>query len=180
MTRRLLTALVAGLFLLGFGLAATGTAAAHSAPTGSVPEDGATVEVGPARASITFNEALQPNYPSLTVVGPDGNLWSKGEPTVEGNTVSVPVGELGPAGVYTVAYRVTSADGHPVSGKRQFTLSKAGNGVPGPKPGAKNGNSDEEESGGVPLWVFIVGAVVLFGGGLAFALFGGRSRKTRQ
>ncbi|WP_378735639.1 copper resistance protein CopC [Nocardia brasiliensis] len=180
MTRRLLTALVAGLFLVGFGFAATGTAAAHSAPTASVPDDGATIEAGPARASITFNEDLQPNFPSLTVVGPDGNLWSKGAPVVDGKTVSVELGELGPVGQYTVAYRVTSADGHPVSGTRHFTLSKPGNGVAGPKPTAKNGSSEEDSSGGVPLWVFIVGAVVLFGGGLAFALFGGRSRKPKS
>nr|WP_246002976.1 copper resistance CopC family protein [Nocardia tenerifensis] len=159
-------------------MAATGTAAAHSAPTASVPGDGATIDAGPARASITFNEALQPSFPALTVVGPDGKLWSKGSPTVDGNTVSVEVGELGPVGEYTVAYRVTSADGHPVSGKRHFTLSKAGNGVPGEKPNADSGSDDD--SGGVPLWVFIVGAVVLFGGGLAFALFGGGSRKPKR
>ncbi|WP_280249695.1 copper resistance CopC family protein [Nocardia abscessus] len=179
MTRRLLTALVAGVFLLGFGIAATGIAAAHSAATGSVPEDNATVDAGPERASVTFNEELQPSFPSLTVVGPDGNLWSKGDPVVEGKTVSVAVGELGPAGEYTIAYRVTSADGHPVSGKRHFTLGEPGNGTPGPKPNAKSDGSSDG-SGGIPLWVFIVGAVVLFGGGLAFALFGGRSRNPRR
>ncbi|MFQ6325553.1 copper resistance protein CopC [Nocardia sp. CWNU-33] len=175
--RRLLTALVAGLLLLGVGLAAAGTAAAHSAATGSSPEDGSTIDAGPARVSVTFNEDLQTSFPSLTVVGPDGNLWSKGTPTVAGKSVSVEVGELGPVGEYTIAYRVTSADGHPVSGTRKFTLSKAGNGVPGPKPGAKSGAADDGGSNGIPLWVFIVGAVLLFGGGLAFALFGGRSRK---
>ncbi|WTL60194.1 copper resistance protein CopC [Nocardia sp. NBC_01499] len=161
-------------------MAATGIAAAHSTPTASVPGDGATIDAGPARASITFNEALQTSFPALTVVGPDGNLWSKGAPTVDGNVVSVEVGELGPVGEYTLAYRVTSADGHAVSGTRHFTLSKAGNGVPGQKADAKNGSSDSAGSGGIPLWVFIVGAVVLFGGGLAFALFGGRSRKPKQ
>ncbi|MFQ6394916.1 copper resistance protein CopC [Nocardia sp. KC 131] len=175
--RRLLTALVAGLLLLGGSLAAAGTAAAHSAVTGSSPENGSTIDAGPARVSITFNEDLQTSFPSLTVVGPDGNLWSKGTPTVEGKSVSVEVGELGPVGEYTIAYRVTSADGHPVSGTRKFTLAKAGTGVPGPKPGAKNGATDDGGSSGIPLWVFIVGAVLLFGGGLAFALFGGRSRK---
>ncbi|WP_280491945.1 copper resistance CopC family protein [Nocardia asiatica] len=179
MSRRLLAALVAGLVLLGFGITATGVAAAHSAATGSVPEDNATVDTGPERASVTFNEELQPSFPSLTVVGPDGNLWSKGDPVVEGKTVSVALGELGPVGEYTIAYRVTSADGHPVSGKRHFTLGKPGNGTPGPKPNAK-ADGGSNGSGGIPLWVFIVGAVVLFGGGLAFALFGGRSRNPRR
>ncbi|MEU7763621.1 copper resistance CopC family protein [Nocardia sp. NPDC049190] len=170
---------MAGVFLLAFGIAATGIASAHSAPTASVPDDNATVDSGPARVSITFNEELQPSFPALTVVGPDGNLWSKDDPVVDGKTVSVAVGELGPVGEYTIGYRVTSADGHPVSGKRHFTLSKPGNGTPGPKPNAHAGGG-ESGSGGIPLWVFIVGAVVLFGGGLAFALFGGRSRKPKR
>ncbi|MET7769229.1 copper resistance CopC family protein [Nocardia sp. NPDC005366] len=176
--RVVVAALVTGLALLGGGLAAAGPAAAHSAPVASVPEDGATVDTGPARVSVTFNEALQPNFPSLTVVGPDGNLWSKGQPEVDGKTVSVEVGALGPVGEYTIAFRVTSADGHPVRGSRTFTLSTAGNGTPGPRPEAA-GNSDTGADGGVPLWVFIVGAVVLFGGGLAFALFAGRGRDKR-
>ncbi|MGO4618136.1 copper resistance protein CopC [Nocardia sp. 2YAB30] len=180
MTRRLFTAVMAGVFLLGFGVAATGVASAHSTPTGSVPDDNATVDSGPARVSITFNEELQPSFPALTVVGPDGNLWSKGDPVVEGKTVSVTVGELGPVGEYTVGYRVTSADGHPVSGKRHFTLSKPGSGTPGPKANAKTVDGDEDGSGGVPLWVFVLGAIVLFGGGLAVALFGGRSRNPER
>ncbi|WP_345494685.1 copper resistance CopC family protein [Nocardia callitridis] len=166
--------------MLGFGATAMGTAAAHSIPTESTPEDGSSVDAGPARVSVGFNESLQPNFPSLTVVGPDGNLWSKSAPSVEGNQVSVEVGELGPVGEYTIAYRVTSADGHPVSGTRHFTLTKEGSGTPGPKPGAAGTNSGEDGSGGIPLWVFIVGAVVLFGGGLAFALFGAGSRKPKQ
>ncbi|MEU4339707.1 copper resistance CopC family protein [Nocardia sp. NPDC023852] len=164
--------------MLGFGVTATGVASAHSTATGSVPDDNVTVDSGPARVSITFNEELQPSFPSLTVVGPDGNLWSKGDPAVEGKTVSVTVGELGPVGEYTIGYRVTSADGHPVSGTRHFTLSKPGNGTPGPKANAKAGDGDG--SGGIPLWVFILGAIALFGGGLAFALFGGRSRNPKR
>ncbi|UGT52684.1 copper resistance CopC family protein [Nocardia asteroides] len=171
-SHRLLIAVLAVLFAGAF--AAAGTAGAHSGAVSSVPEDGSTVEVGPARASITFNEELQPNFPSLTVVGPDGRLWSKGEASVEGRSVSVELGELGPVGQYTLAYRVTSADGHPVSGTRQFTLSKEGSGTPGAKPGEDKADGGGD-SGGVPVWVFIAGGVVLFGAGLAVALLGGRA-----
>ncbi|MGV9663072.1 copper resistance CopC family protein [Nocardia niigatensis] len=177
MSRKLLAGLITGLLVTGFALLGGGVADAHSAPISSSPDNGAQIDSSPASVSITFNESLQPAYPSMTVTGPDGNLWSKGQPTVAGPTISIEVGELGPTGVYTIAYRVTSADGHPVSGKRTFTLTKAGTGTPGPKSGstAKSGGSD----GGVPLWIFIVGAVVLFGGGLAFALFGGRGKQRR-
>ncbi|MTE11979.1 copper resistance CopC family protein [Nocardia aurantiaca] len=178
MSRRLLAGLITGLLVTGFALLGGGVADAHSAPIASSPDNGAQIDTSPATVSITFNESLQPAYPSMTVTGPDGNLWSKGQPKVEGPTISIEVGELGPVGEYKIAYRVTSADGHPVSGTRSFTLTKAGNGTPGPKPDstAKSGGSD---GGGVPLWVFIVAAVVLFGGGLAFALFGGRGKQRR-
>ncbi|MGV9413452.1 copper resistance CopC family protein [Nocardia sp. NPDC003693] len=175
MSRKIIAGVLTGLLLTGFALLGAGTASAHSAAIGSTPENGAQIDTSPARVSVTFNEELQPSYPSMTVTGPDGNLWSKGEPTVEGSTVSIEVGELGPAGVYTIAYRVTSADGHAVKDKRTFTLTKAGNGTPGAKAGAAGSSNGDD--GGVPLWVFIVGAVVLFGGGLAFALLGGRSKR---
>ncbi|GAD84990.1 copper resistance CopC family protein [Nocardia asteroides] len=173
---KLLVGLLAVLFACAF--AAAGSAGAHSGAVSSVPEDGSTVEVGPARASITFNEELQQNFPSLTVVGPDGRLWSKGKAVVDGRSVSVELGELGPVGEYTLAFRVTSADGHPVSGTRHFTLSKAGNGTPGAKPGEDKADADGE-SGGMPVWVFIAGGVVLFGAGLAVALLAGRSGRKK-
>ncbi len=179
MTRRLLAGLLTALLAGGLALLTAGPAAAHSTPVAGEPADAASIDAGPARVSVTFNENLQPSFPSLTVVGPDGNRWDKGQPVVDGPTVSVPVGDLGPTGKYTIAYRVTSADGHPVSGTRTFTLTKPGTGTPGPKAGASSSSSGEEGgSGGVPVWVFIVGAVVLFGGGLAVALLGGKkSRK---
>ncbi|MEU8895168.1 copper resistance CopC family protein [Nocardia sp. NPDC048505] len=178
---RLVGALGAGLLLLGLGVTGAGPAAAHSAPVASVPADKASIEASPGKVSITFNEELQPSFPSLTVVGPpDRNLWSTGKPVVEGNTISMEVGELGPAGEYTIAYRVTSADGHPVSGTMTFTLTKAGTGTPGPRADGKTQDDDAGDSGGVPLWVFIAGAVVLFGGGLAFALFGGKGGKAER
>ncbi|MFD4403724.1 copper resistance protein CopC [Nocardia sp. NPDC058499] len=172
-----LIALVTALLWLLLGPIA-GTAGAHSTVVGSDPADGATVDTGPARVTVSFNEPLQPNFPAMTVVGPDGNLWSKSDPVVEGRDLSVAVGELGPAGVYRVAFRVTSADGHVVDGERTFTLTTAGQGTPGPAADAQS--SGDESGGGVPVWVYIAGAVVLFGAGLAFALFGSNLGKGKN
>ncbi|MCX5045101.1 copper resistance protein CopC [Aldersonia sp. NBC_00410] len=143
-----------------------GTAVAHSVPVASDPANGARVDSGPEQVSVTFNEALQESYAALTVTGPDGNQWSHGDPVVKGATISVGLGELGPVGDYTIAYRVTSADGHPVSGTRTFTLTEAGDGTPTSTTAAQSDESD----GGVPIWPFVVVAVVLFVGGLAFVL----------
>ena len=104
----------------------------------------------------------------MTVVGPDGNLWSSGQPRVEGAVVSVDVMPLGPVGTYTVNYRVTSADGHVVSGSWPFHLTTPGPGRPGP-PAA------EPASGArLPVWLFVAVAAVLIAGGGWWAL-----RRTR-
>ncbi len=170
---RLLAALVTGALVLLGGLAGAGVASAHSTIVQMSPPDGAELTTGPDTVTITFNEAISPEYAKLTVVGPDGNLWSKGDPTVHGTDISVPVGDLGPAGTYTVAVRVTSADGHVVGYTRSFELTTAGDGTPGPKADASAPASDSAQdsgSGGFQWWWFVIAAVVLFGGGLAFAL----------
>ena len=84
------------------------------------PADNAAVSTGPVQVSATFNEDLQTTFAAMTVVGPDGNLWTAGEPLVHGTVVSVGVRPLGPVGNYTVNYRVTSADGHVVPGRGRF------------------------------------------------------------
>ncbi|MDJ0113747.1 copper resistance protein CopC, partial [Rhodococcus erythropolis] len=109
----------------------------------------------------------QAQFAALTVTGPDGNLWTKSDPSVEGPTVSADLGDLGPTGVYTIAYRVTSADGHPVNGTLTFTLTEAGSGTPGAAAASSTG---ESESGSMPVWIFIVAGVVVFGGALFFVL----------
>lgn len=164
MRKLLVAALAVSALLIG-----APTASAHSVVTGSNPADGSEVAAGPAQVSISFNEVPQSQFATLNVVGPDGNLWSKGDPRIEGQSIVVDVGELGPTGDYTIAYRVTSADGHPISGTLGFTLTQEGSGTPGAAADASAG-SDSGEDSGLPLWPFLVGGVLVFGGALAFAL----------
>jgi methionine-rich copper-binding protein CopC len=155
--------LLIAIFVAIGALLGAGPAAAHSVVVASEPSD--KIESGPDHVSVTFNEALQENFAALTVTGPDGNQWSTGDPVVAGATVSVGLGELGPVGEYTIAYRVTSADGHPVSGTRTFTLTKEGNGTP-TAPHEQHGESGDK----LPIWPFVVVAFVLFAGGLMLVL----------
>jgi copper resistance protein C len=140
-----------------------GAASAHAVRVAVDPAENAFLSTGPVRASATFNEQLQTTFAAMTVVGPDGNLWSTGEPQVQGAVVTVGVLPLGPTGNYTVNYRVTSADGHVVSGSWSFRLTTPGTGRPGPAPGT-SGNARE-----VPAWPFAVGAVVLVAGALLWS-----------
>lgn len=164
---RLITVLLATIGCAGFTLATTigaPAASAHTVLVSSDPADGATLSVGPTRVSATFNEELQTTFAAMTVVGPDGNLWSSGDPEVRGKVAAVSVRPPGPAGRYTVNYRVTSSDGHVVSGSWFFTLTAAGPGSAG--PAASTAPAERR----IPLWPFAIGAAALVVAAAAWAL----------
>jgi len=109
-----------------FGMAAP--AAAHTALVSSTPEQGQEVDRLPAMVTLTFTEEVEePIYVSVT--GPDGANLAAGDPQRDGATVSqdlvASTGQEQP-GTYTVAYRVVSDDGHPVSDELTFTLADSG------------------------------------------------------
>ena len=158
-------------------LGLAGPAFAHSKLLGIDPADGASLDAGPTNVALTFNEDMPPGFDVLFVLGPDGKEWQSGQVTTSGPVVSVAVAPLGPAGTYRVGYRVVSADGHPVEGRTSFTLSKAGSGTPPPQPAAADAGTAAEPSsgGGLAIWPWILGAVVLIGGGVIAVLRLGRS-----
>jgi copper resistance protein C len=167
MSRQIRMAAV-GLLLAAIVFAATltaGAASGHAARVSTDPADNATVSTGPDHVSAVFNEQLQTTFAAMTVVGPDRNLWSSGQPQVHGAVISIGVRPLGPTGNYTVNYRVTSADGHVVSGSWSFRLTTPGTGTPGPMADAP-----DTSGGAIPVWPFIAGAVVLVGGAALWAV----------
>ena len=70
---------------------------------------------------LTFNEAVSTSFATVTVTGQDGDPVSSGRPVVSGRTVTQKLADMG-SGRYTVAFRVVSEDGHPVSDKATFTV----------------------------------------------------------
>jgi methionine-rich copper-binding protein CopC len=157
--RSLVAALILLLSLCGAALAAAGTAGAHATRIASDPAENAELTQSPPSVSATFNEAMQPQFAAMTVVGPDGNLWQAGDPQVNGAVISVAVRPLGPSGTYTVNYRATSADGHVVSGSWSFRLTVAGTGTPG--PATTPTPSAPERDNPIPVWPFYAGAVLI-------------------
>ncbi len=172
--------LLAGLALL-LGAA---PAFAHTRLQSSDPADGASLDTAPAHVSLTFNEQMTPGFSTITVVGPDGAHYETGDVGAEGGTVSIALRPLGPAGRYAIGYRVVSADGHPVTGEVSFTLTTPGPATTTPAPAssaaaaspapAPAAAAPPESGGGTPVWPWIVGAVVLVGGGVVAALRLGR------
>jgi copper resistance protein C len=176
-TRRLAPIVWLGILLAAMALMATAatlgaqSASAHATRVSAEPADKTVLTAGPAQVSATFNERLQTTFASMAVVGPDGNVWSTGAPNVQGAVVSVGLRPLGPTGIYTSNYRVTSADGHVVSGSWSFQLTVPGTGSPGPAAAAVTADSDTDPHSGEdpPTWPFAVGAVVVVGVGALWA-----------
>ena len=121
---RWLTRLLA-LVLLTFGavVGLAGPASAHNVLIASDPTEGATLQQSPTTVRLTFDQPVQDFEPIVTVVGPDGQRYESGAPVVDSTVVSAAVGALPVAGAYVVAYRVVSADGHPVQGEVHFELA---------------------------------------------------------
>ncbi|WP_445170811.1 copper resistance CopC family protein [Mycolicibacterium sp. Dal123E01] len=153
------------LLIAGLATTETAVASAHAVRVAADPAPDAALTVAPSRVSATFNEQLHPDFAAMTVVGPDGNLWSDGTPQVQGAVVSAGIRPLGPVGTYTVNYRVTSADGHVVSGSWSFSMTVAGTGTPGPSASASAPTPER----GLPVWPFVVVAAAVIGCGVIWS-----------
>ncbi|WP_421735419.1 copper resistance CopC family protein [Cellulomonas sp.] len=133
------TATLAGILGLALALSAVvlgaSAAQAHTVLQSTDPAVGSTVPVVPEIITLTFSEPVLALGTTIMVHTPDETMVNIGPPVLVDNTVSQAVtGEL-PAGEYTVLYRVTAADGHPVEDQFRFTAAGATSyGVATPAP----------------------------------------------
>ncbi|WP_020134000.1 copper resistance CopC/CopD family protein [Streptomyces sp. 351MFTsu5.1] len=114
------TALV--LLLLGGG-----TASAHAALRATDPEDGTVLKSAPRSITLTFTESVGLLDDSFRVLTPEGKRLATGEAehgAGGSDTASVTLPPKLAQGTYTVAWRVVSADSHPVSGAFTFSVGK--------------------------------------------------------
>ncbi len=115
----------AALVLLVLGGA--GPASAHAALRSTDPGDGSVLQRAPRHVTLTFTESVGLRDDSFRVLDPGGHRVRTGEAgRADGRSdtarVTLP-GRLG-EGTYTVAWRVVSADSHPVSGAFTFSVGK--------------------------------------------------------
>lgn len=119
-----LAATAAMVFLLSVLMAPTGSA--HADLQVSTPEDGESLEVAPEEIRLTFSEELFEELVEISILDAAGDLYS----TIEveqtpppGTDVIFPWPPQTPPGEYSIAYRVVSADGHPVTGTISFSYA---------------------------------------------------------
>lgn len=135
----LITLVTAAALLLSAGA----PAAAHSVLIGTSPSDGDELDAAPEEVSLTFNEDLVDLGTEVVVTGPDGQEASTGETDVTGPVASRPLASDLAAGDYEVTWRVTSADGHPISGTFAFTVSGDASGAEEPAPTDETGETPQ-------------------------------------
>jgi copper resistance protein C len=133
MPRSLLAVAIALIALIAL-ISTGGPASAHDELISTDPADGSTVATMPAQLTLTFNLPTLNIGTAVQVTGPGGDV-ATGKAAAVDDTVTQPLRADAPAGAYEVVWRVTSADGHPISGRFAFTTRRAGAGSPGASPG---------------------------------------------
>jgi methionine-rich copper-binding protein CopC len=121
-------------------------ASTHDALRSTNPADGATIDRLPDRVVLTFDQPALGLGSEVVVTGPAGPT-SDGPPSLVDNEVRQPL-RAGPAGRYTVVWRVTSADGHPVSGTFSFTTQQASTGPSSATSGSSTATTDSASTSG--------------------------------
>ncbi|HET8599275.1 MAG TPA: copper resistance CopC family protein [Segeticoccus sp.] len=110
-------------------------ASAHDVLIRTVPAGGASIGQLPGEVQLIFEEPPLKLGTQVIVSGPNGPA-QQGKPVIDGSTVRQQLAPGAPAGKYTVDYRVTSDDGHVVSGSFSFTAQKGAAGADAKPSGA--------------------------------------------
>ncbi|WAX79003.1 copper resistance CopC/CopD family protein [Streptomyces sp. KMM 9044] len=108
-------------------LGSAGPANAHAALRGADPEDGSVVRSAPRHVTLTFTESVALLDDSFRIYSPDNHRVPLGEPEhADGRSDTARAGlpDGLDDGTYTVAWRVVSADSHPVSGAFTFSIGE--------------------------------------------------------
>ncbi len=156
----------------------------HAKLVRSQPQPKETLSSPPKLAELWFTEELEPRLNTIEVKDSSGNRVDRGEVVLaEGNKkAQVELGDLTP-GIYSVEWKVLSADQHAIRGSFIFTVAapaqQAGTAVQSPvhtSPGPPNTQqemamSNSEDSGNrislsrtVVRWLSYLAMMLLFGG----------------
>jgi copper transport protein len=149
-------------------LAAAAPADAHATLVEAVPADGSRVSAGPATVELHFTEHVSISGDSVRVMGTDGKRVDDGRPHSDGGVVTIAIDPQLEPDTYVVAWRVVSADDHPVHGATTFLVGD------GERAGAQTIASllGDEGDGAWPVYGAIARAVAYAGGLLVVGVAG--------
>ncbi|MEU8928763.1 copper resistance protein CopC [Streptomyces sp. NPDC048409] len=116
-----------GSLLTALLLASAAPASAHAALRGSDPADGAVLKSSPGSVTLTFTESVGLLDDSFRVYDPTNHRVTTGGPghgPGGADTARITFPKRLGTGTFTVAWRVVSADSHPVSGALTFSVGE--------------------------------------------------------
>ena len=168
-------------------LALASPAGAHAALDTTEPAAGAILDAPPDAVTLHFTEAVQADDDAVRVFDAARQRVDRGTvEKVDGRTIRVALDDIGDGG-YVVAWKVVSADGHPINGGFTWRVGDASTAV---DPGVVADLLEEQQADqavGVVAGIvrFLVFATILtLVGGLAFISFiwpaGATERRVRR
>jgi methionine-rich copper-binding protein CopC len=150
-------------------------ALAHARLTETYPADGGTLAEPPEQVQLLFNEPIEAEFNPVEVYKQGGDRVDEDDARVSPNNAKLLVADLGELseGSYTVEWRVTSADAHPISGAYGFAVdasaAEVGEGAGEPIEPIER-SAEQEETGStwgvgphMVLSVLLVGALAVAG-----------------
>ncbi|MER7457957.1 copper resistance protein CopC [Micromonospora sp. NPDC126480] len=165
--------LAAALTVVTLLLVPASPAAAHNTLKTATPAKDARLTAPPEQITLEFMQKLNPSFTTITLADAAQQKVPTSEPAVTGTKGTITIDQALTNGAYTVAYRVVSADGHPVQGSYRFTVadptatagpevSAPATSAPAAEPSTTSASpaSAARDSGDGP------GAMVLVGGGI--------------
>jgi len=155
-------------------------AGAHATIIRTTPADRSVVASAPRTVEIRWSEAVDLGPDSVRLLDATGGALDTPEPTRAGGDASTAVLRL-PAGLkdgtYVVAWRVTSADSHPVSGAFSFSVGAPSAVVVSAEPGTAS--PAVKVADGIARGVAFLGFALAIGGAAVLLLLGGDRRGVR-
>ncbi|GLY46669.1 copper resistance protein CopC [Lentzea sp. NBRC 102530] len=151
-------------------------AQAHAELRSSTPASGATLAAPPATVELVFSESIQlPDGAAVTVTGADGSKVPVTQAQAVDRTITATLDvKAAKSGAHTVAWAAKSEDGDTITGTFAFTMTvpeQTSSSAPPPSTAVSSApasnappSTTPAESGGVPLWVWLlIGLVVVVG-----------------
>ena len=143
-------------------------ALAHAELLRATPSDGDTLSEQPGEVRLVFDEPVRAEFDPIKVTDEEGGRVDGEDARTLPDDPDVVVASLDvlPEGSYTVEWRITSADGDPISGEYGFAVDASAAVAQDAGPAAPR--EEEAEGGRLPLGV-VLGALLV--GGMAVAGF---------
>ena len=131
-------------------LLSCGQAFAHARETETYPADGDALAETPEQVQLRFSEPVEAEFDPIEVYYQEGDRVDEDDARASPDDRRLLVADLEelPEGSYTVEWRVTSADGHPVDGRFEFAVDASAAGAGAGSPIAPIERSVEQEEAG--------------------------------